>query len=325
MNVVIANENKNIIDRLSIDIIKRIDGEYEVRELMGKLVNLYFNKMIIDITAIKNYRNPNIFEELRQYIDPSKVIILLNSDSIVNSKDYISCMIKAGFYNFSRNFEGINYLYNTPNDFSKVKHFIDDENIEVIPYIDTNAIVEQPSLAFAGKKIIGLMNLTDHAGASTLTNMMVRQLNNHGYKAYGIEMFRQDLIYYRSENLFSCMNKNDLDIKLRQLADAEAVIIDLNEFGEAYGYCDDILYLVEPSYIKLTKLLKKNKNAFLDRKNDKIVLNMSFVNDADKADFEYELKCKIFDIIPPINDRNKNNESVNDVLYKLGFKNVKTM
>ena len=55
MNVVIANENKNIIDRLSIDIIKRIDGEYEVRELMGKLVNLYFNKMIIDITAIKNY------------------------------------------------------------------------------------------------------------------------------------------------------------------------------------------------------------------------------------------------------------------------------
>ncbi len=53
MNVVIANENKNIIDRLSIDIIKRIDGEYEVRELMGKLVNLYFNKMIIDITAIK--------------------------------------------------------------------------------------------------------------------------------------------------------------------------------------------------------------------------------------------------------------------------------
>mgnify|MGYP000543262783 FL=1 len=75
----------------------------------------------------------------------------------------------------------------------------------------------------------------------------------------------------------------------------------------------------------MKELLKKNKNAFLDRKNDKIVLNMSFVNDADKADFEYELKCKIFDIIPPINDRNKNNESVNDVLYKLGFKNVKTM
>ncbi len=324
MNVVIANENKNIIDRLDIDIIKRIDGEYEVRELMSKLVNLYFNKMIIDITSIKNYRNPSIFEELKQFVDPSKVIILLNSDSIVNSKNYISAMIKSGFYNFSRNFEGIKFLYNTPNDYNKVKHFIVDDDVEVIPFIETNEI-EQPSLAFAGKKIIGLMNMTDHAGASTLTNMMVRQLNSHGYKTYGIEMFRQDLIYYRSDNLFSCMNKNDLDLKLRQLTDAEAVIIDLNEFGEAYDYCDDIIYLVEPSYIKLTKLLKKNKNAFLDRKNDKIVLNMSFVNDSDKADFEYELKCKIFDIIPPINDRNKNSESVNNVLYKLGFKNVKTM
>lgn len=325
MNVVIVNENRNIIDKLNIDIIKRIDGEYEIRELMGQLVNLYFNKMIIDITSIKNYRNPNIFEELRQFIDPSRVIILLNNDSIVNSKDYIANMIKSGFYNFSRNFEGINYLFNTPNDFNKVKHFVDDNSVEVIPYIDTNTAVEQPSLAFAGKKIIGLMDLTDHAGASTLTNMMVRQLNNHGYKAYGIEMFRQDLLYYRSENLFSCMNKNDLDLKLRQLSDAEAVIIDLNEFGEAYDYCDEVVYLVEPSYIRLTKLLKKNRNAFLDRKNDKIVLNMSFVNEVDKADFEYELKCKIFDIIPPLNDRNKNNESVNSLLYKLGFKNVKTM
>ena len=26
-------------------------------------------------------------------------------------------------------------------------------------------------------------------------------VDNHGYKAYGIEMFRQDLIYYRSDNL----------------------------------------------------------------------------------------------------------------------------
>ena len=29
MNVVIVNENRNIIDKLNIDIIKRIDGEYE--------------------------------------------------------------------------------------------------------------------------------------------------------------------------------------------------------------------------------------------------------------------------------------------------------
>ncbi len=321
MNVVTANENKNIIDRLDFDIIKRIDGEYELTDLMSKLTNLYYNKIVIDITSIKDYRNMNLFNELKKYVDPNKVIILLNSDSIVNSREYISNMIKAGFYNFSRNFEGIKFLYGTPNDYEKVKHFI-QEDIDIIP-MEIEEIPEEPSLAFTGKKIIGLVDLTDHAGASTLTNMMVRQLNNNGYKAYGIEMFRQDLIYYRSDSLFSCMNKNDLDIKLRSLNDAEAIIIDLNEFGEKEKYCDDILYLVEPSYIRLTKLLRKNKNAFLDHKNDKIVLNISFVTEYDKSDFEYELKCKVFDNIPPINDRNKNSGEINDLLYKLGFKNVK--
>lgn len=326
MNVVTANENKNIIDRLDFDIIKRIDGEYDVKELMGKLTNLYFNKLVIDITSIKDYRNVNIFNELKQYVDPNKVIILLNSDSIVNSRDYVSNMIKAGFYNFSRNFEGIKFLYGNPNDYEKVKHFVVDDT-EVIPFNGVEEIqeIDEPSLSFDGKKVIGLIDLTDHAGASTLTNMMVRQLNNHGYKAYGIEMFRQDLIYYRSDNLSSCMNKNDLDIKLKQLTDAEAIIIDLNEFGEANIYCDEILYLVEPSYIRLTKLLRKNRNAFSERKNDKIVLNMSFVTENDKPDFEYELKCKVFANIPPINDRNKNSNDINDLLYKLGFKNVKEM
>lgn len=327
MNVVTANENKNIIDRLDFDIIKRIDGEYELNELMSKLVNLYFNKIVIDITSIRNYRNLNLFSELKKYIDPSKVIILLNSDPIVNSRDYIKAMIDNDFYNFTRNFEGIKFLYTSPNDYDKVKHFKEDDILETtMPSMKDEVIeIEEPSLAFSGKKIIGLIDLTDHAGASTLTNMMVRQLNNHGYKAYGIEMFRQDLLYYRSDVLFSCMNKNDLDNKLRQLNDAEAIVIDLNEFGEANNYCDEILYLVEPSYIRLTKLLRKNKNAFLERKNEKIVLNMSFVNENDRLDFEYELKCKIFDNIPAINDRNKNSKEINDLLYKLGFKNVKEM
>lgn len=325
MNVVTANENKNIIDRIDFDVIKRIDGEYELKDLMSKLVNLYFNKIVIDITSIKNYRNSNIFSELKQYIDPNKVIILLNSDSIVNSKNYLSSMINNGFYNFTRNFEGIKFLYGSPNNFEKVKHFVNsDDEIDVIPVYNEEKI-EEPTLAFSGRKIIGLVNLTNHAGSSTLTNMMVRQLNNHGYKAYGIEMFKQDLIYYRSHELSSCMNRNDLDLKLRELSDAEAIIIDLNEFGEANNYCDEILYLVEPSFIRLTKLLRKNPNAFNERKNDKIVLNMSFVNENDKLDFEYELKCKIFENIPPINDRNRNSGEINKLLYKLGFKNVKEM
>ena len=116
------------------------------------------------------------------------------------------------------------------------------------------------------------------------------------------------------------MNKNDLERKLKESPNAEVVIIDLNEFGEADRFCDDVLYLVEPSYVKLTRLLKKNKNAFLERKGDKIVLNMSFVNDDEVADFEYETKSKVYFNLPPLNDRNKNLDEINALLRKLGLK-----
>ena len=155
--------------------------------------------------------------------------------------------------------------------------------------------------------------------ATSLVNMMVRQLNDGGYTAVGLEMFKQDLMFYHDSNLSACMNKMDLENKLRLYTDVSAIIIDLNEFGEAEKYCDDILYLIEPSYIKLTKLLKKNRNAFLEHKGDKIVLNMSFVNDQEVPDFEYETKLKIFDNLPPMNDRNRDLEQVNELLGKLGF------
>ena len=85
MNVVTSNENKAIIDRLEIDIIKRIDGQFDLTELLSKFVNLYFNKMIIDITSIKDYENPQTIATLAQSVDPSRVILLLNNNPVVNS------------------------------------------------------------------------------------------------------------------------------------------------------------------------------------------------------------------------------------------------
>ena len=57
MNVIVVNENKKIMDQLDVDIIKKIDGQFEVSELLSKFVNLYFEKLIIDVTAIKDYTN----------------------------------------------------------------------------------------------------------------------------------------------------------------------------------------------------------------------------------------------------------------------------
>ena len=317
MNVVTANENKEIIDRLDIDIIKRIVGQFELKELLSKFVNLYFNKMIIDITSIADYRNTETINQLAKAVDPSRVILLLNSDPTVNSQLYMSNLIKNGFYNFTRNYEGIKFLYNTPNTYENVKHLVlSEDEVRRQEFIEEQK--RQNANVTGDRKIIGVASLSQHAGATSLVNMMVRQLNNHGIKTIGIEMFRQDLMYYHDPNLSSCMSKLELETKLRTNSNVD-VILDLNEFGEADKYCTDIIYLIEPSYVKLTKLLKKNKNTFMEHKDDKIVLNISFVNDQEVPDFEYETKCKIFDNIPPLNDRATDLAEVNELLSKLGF------
>jgi hypothetical protein len=231
----------------------------------------------------------------------------------------MSNLIKCGFYNFTRNYEGIKFLYNTPNSYENVKHLLlsDEEQAQKQDeYKESHEVVYQNTGA---RRVIGLVNLTNHAGATSLTNMMVRQLNQAGIMAVGLEMFKQDLLYYHDPNLSACFNRQDLDSKLKLYDDVSAIIIDLNEFGEADKYCDEVLYLIEPSYVMLTKLLKRNRNAFAEMKGKKVVLNKSFVNDQEVPDFEYESKVKVFDNIPPLNDRNKNIGEVNELLTKLGF------
>ncbi|MBR6072894.1 MAG: hypothetical protein IKP76_01055 [Bacilli bacterium] len=325
MNIVTANKNKAIIDKLEIDIIKRVDGEFEVRDLLSKFVNLYFNKIILDITSIKNYEDVNNLIDLSKAIDPNRIIILLDETPTVNSKLYLSTLVKNGIYNFTRNYEGITYLYEHPAKLEDVQYLMlseEEEDKEKIAIEQAqNPEQNQDAIQTKERMIIGISNLTNHAGASSLTNMMVRQLNNHGYDAVGFEMFKQDLMFYHDdEHYISILSKLELENKLKLYEGKNCIVIDLNDFTEADKYCDVTLYLIEPSYIMLTKLLRKNKNAFLDHKDDLIVLNKSFVNEQEIPDFEYETKSKIFFNLPPLNDRNVDLDEINQLLSKLGYR-----
>ena len=325
MNIVTANKNKAIIDKLEIDIIKRVDGEFEVRDLLSKFVNLYFNKIILDITSIKNYEDVNNLIDLSKAIDPNRIIILLDETPTVNSKLYLSTLVKNGIYNFTRNYEGITYLYEHPAKLEDVQYLMlseEEEDKEKIAIEQAqNPEQNQDAIQTKERMIIGISNLTNHAGASSLTNMMVRQLNNHGYDAVGFEMFKQDLMFYHDdEHYISILSKLELENKLKLYKGKNCIVIDLNDFTEADKYCDVTLYLIEPSYIMLTKLLRKNKNAFLDHKDDLIVLNKSFVNEQEIPDFEYETKSKIFFNLPPLNDRNVDLDEINQLLSKLGYR-----
>ena len=54
-------------------------------------------------------------------------------------------------------------------------------------------------------------------------------------------------------------------------------------------------------------------------KDKKVILNQSLLSSKDVLDFEYESKLKIFYNMPPLDEREQNNEILRDFLSKLGF------
>ena len=54
MNVIVSNKNEGLLNSLDIDVIKTINGEFEADEIIQTFSNFFFNRMFLDITAIKN-------------------------------------------------------------------------------------------------------------------------------------------------------------------------------------------------------------------------------------------------------------------------------
>ena len=322
MNVIIANKKKELLDRLNIDIIKSLDGEYDVEELVGMFTNFFFNKMIIDITAIKDYTNVSKLKKFADAIDMSKVILLVGDSSFESSKEFISDIISMGIYNFTTSFEGVMDLFNKPNTYEEVKKYHSDTSFRG-GFVEEN---EEPkeiaeySLSeefLDGLRVIGVQNLTDGAGATTLVVQMVKQLSLN-YKTIGIEMNKQDFIFFTVPSIYSCTSKADAVKKIHEHKDCQIVIVDLNKF-EHEGLCNDIIYLVEPSTIKLTKLIRRNKVIFDEIRGSKIVLNKTNLSEKDVSDFESELGTKIFKCVDNFNDRLERVETVDELLASLGF------
>ena len=123
MNVIIANKYQALLSSLDIDVIKNIQGEFSVDELIAQFANFYYNKMIIDITAIKNYQDINVIQNLSVNFDTSKIILLLDDSETVNSPVYLSQLVSMGIYNFATNVNDINYLINNPNSYKDVAKY----------------------------------------------------------------------------------------------------------------------------------------------------------------------------------------------------------
>ena len=309
MNVIIANRYSSMLQSLEIEVIKKLEGEFSVDEIINQFQNFFYQRMILDITAIKNYKDIKTLQKLSISLDMDKVILLLDDSPESSSSEYLSKLISMGIYNFTKNLEGIVYLYNNPNSYRDVAqyHQLDD----------SKQIVVQKFGPGSGTKIIGIKNVNASAGATTFTYMMKKQLSKN-YSVVAIEVDKRDFMYFRDKDMIST-NTQDLGNTLAKYNGNDVILVDMNSSPVAEGMCQEVLYLLEPSTIKLNKLMLSNRKIFSELKGKHLILNQSLLKPKDVLDFEYEAKTKVFYNMPPLDEREKDIAAMDPFLMKMGF------
>ena len=305
MNVIIANKYQTMLQSLNIDVIKVLTGEFEVDDIISSFQNFYFQRMIIDVTAIKNYRDIRVIQKLSISLDMEKVILLLDDSPETNSSEYLSQLISMGIYNFTKNIDGVLYLYNNPNSYRDVAHIHQIEN------------ESKGSVASGDTRIIGIKGVTKESGATTLTYLMKNELENY-YSVAAIEVDKRDFMFLRGKNLVSSTSV-EIGNTVAKYSDCEVILIDVNTSSAALELCHDVIYLIEPSIIKLNRVMMINAKSFKDLASKNLVLNKSLLNNKDVMDVEYESRVKVMVNMTLLNDRDTNIPEVNELLKKMGF------
>lgn len=328
MNVIIANKNRAILDQLNIDVIKKIEGEFDADSIVENFKNFFYQRMILDITAIKGYKDIRNLQKLSVSLDPDKIILLLDDSVETSDPSYLSKLISIGIYNFTKNLDGIMYLYNTPNTYRDVAYIHQIEPV-VQPQVQQqrNMFVAPVPIQTAsqsntgmGRRIIGIKNVTKQSGSTTLTYMMYNRLSKF-YDTVAVEVGKSDFKFFNNQNLRTIDSNGVSDFIIKN-GNKEIILVDTNDDGHALDLCTDVIYLLEPSVIKLNKMMMIHPDMLSKLKNEKVVLNQSLLTHRDVLDFERESGLKIYYNMPPLDERCSNSKDLDAFLMSLGFNRI---
>ncbi len=313
MNVMVYNKYKELLMGLNIEVMKSMEGVYNVDEIIDTFTNFYYDKMILDITAIRDYQNTDNLQKLAMNINMENVILLLDDSPETDSKTYLSKLISLGIYNFTKNAEGINYLLVHPHTYRDVV------NIHNLQDLEPMQATDMVDLGIGGNgrcKIIGFKDMTPHAGATSLVYMMKKALAS-SRSITAIEVNRVDFLYFNDKELISTTSAEFLkEIMKRQSNDI--ILVDLNDSNDV-DVCTKVFYLIEPSTIMINKMIRKNRDVLNFLKDKNVVLNKCNLSSEDVATFEYETKLKVFASIPNVDDRQENIETIKRFISKIGL------
>ena len=167
------------------------------------------------------------------------------------------------------------------------------------------------------KYILGVRNMTSHAGTTTLIYMLKNILEyRFNKKVLAIEIKTNDFFYFKSKDMIS-VSEDSVEKNIKN-SDCEIILIDLNN-NNFDSLCSDIICLIEPSIISVNRLILENRMAFVALKNKKVILNKCLISNDDVNKFSQEAGIPFYFVIPPLNDRVEN--SVIEVLVnRLGIK-----
>ena len=320
MNVIVSNKNQGLLSSLDVDVIKSINGEFTAEEIISTFSNFFFNRMFLDITAIKGYYDIENIQKLSMGLEMDKVIFLLDN-TLMNNNSYLSKLISMGIYNFASNKETLMYLYNHPNTYKDVAHIHqlgndDNNNTSSHEGRKNRFFKKEDEPQFKPSRtarVIGFKNMTSGAGATTLVYMLKKVLSEKDY-VVAIEVNKNDFGFFNEKDMYS-VNQNNLQAAINKFGNANMILVDLNNSPD--DACDEVIYLLEPSTIKLNKMMLVNRDIFEKLYDKKIVLNKSLLSDKDVTDFEFESHSKIAYNLPPLNDRIDNTTKLEEFISRL--------
>lgn len=306
MNILIMNEASNMFSSLEIDVVKSFSGLFSVREIKDMIGVTYYDKIVLDITAIRNHHSNDTLQELASNFDMSKVILILeNNDASIEPK-YISMLISLGIYNFTRNHQGLMYLLQNTNSYKDVAHL---HQPEVHDNIGHKVMQKQ--------KIIGFINVTEHAGASSLIFMMLKNLSKFT-KCGAIEIGKFDFKYFRHPDMLST-TIDELDSLINNKFDNyNVILLDLNNYHDC-SICHEIIYLIEPTILKINKLTAESTAFMIELKGKNVVLNQSNISEKAILDFAQETGLYVYQNIRSLNDRDSSHADILDLIDKLNL------
>ena len=311
MDTVISNKYSSVLNELDIEVSKKLEGEYTVDEIISQFKNFFFNKMFLDITAIKDYKDLTNLQKLSMSIDMDKVILLLDKDdSISSSEPFLAKLVNMGIYNFTKDQNNLMYLYTNPNVYRDVAY------LQKIDTGENNNTTTDSSYSVSNKRIRGIKNITDSAGATSLIYMLKKVLSSY-YSVMALEVDKRDLTYFKDKDTLT-VKDDEINNIISKYNSIDIFLLDLNKSNKDY-LCTDVLYLVEPSILKLNKLAIINPKIINDIKGKKVVLNKSLLSESEIADFEVETRIKVYYNIPPLNDKKDNSDILSPLLEKLGY------